>query len=133
MNNEFLKTKLRRVIRRHQWLGLWRKLAVWWAVAALVALAFAGLQHATGWSSPLVFPLLAAVVVAVASGIVIKHFESAPDFRWAAQKVEQAHPELKGVLLALQWNWKPLSGGSQGRASPFFHGARPPGVIRCRA
>jgi hypothetical protein len=108
MNNEFLKTKLRRVIRRHQWLGLWRKLAVWWAVAALVALAFAGLQHATGWSSPLVFPLLAAVVVAVASGIVIKHFESAPDFRWAAQKVEQAHPELKGVLLtAVQQNLAP--------------------------
>jgi hypothetical protein len=108
MNNEFLKTKLRRVIRRHQWLGLWRKLAVWWGVAALVALAFAGLQHATGWSSPLVFPLLAAVVVAVASGIVIKHFESAPDFRWAAQKVEEAHPELKGVLLtAVQQNLAP--------------------------
>ena len=108
MNNEFLKSKLRRVIRRHQWLGLWRKLAGWWAVAALVALGFVGVQQAAGWSSPLVLPLLAAVAVAVAAGIVIKHFESAPDFRWAAQQVENAHPELKGLLLtAVQQNLAP--------------------------
>ncbi|MCX6950669.1 MAG: hypothetical protein NTV51_00535 [Verrucomicrobia bacterium] len=108
MNNEFLKTKLRRVIRRHQWLGLWRKLAVWWFLSALATLVLVWVQHDTGWTSALAFPLLAAVAVAVASGIVIRHFETAPDLRWAAQKIEEAHPELKGVLLtAVQQNLAP--------------------------
>ena len=99
MNNEFLKTKLQRVIRRHQWVGLWRKLAMWWAVAALVGLALVSLQRETGWSSPLALPLLAAFAAAVAAGIAIKHFQSAPDYRWAAKKIEEANPTLKGVLL----------------------------------
>ncbi|MSU68695.1 MAG: hypothetical protein EXS40_09005, partial [Opitutaceae bacterium] len=95
MNNEFLKTKLQRVIRRHQWVGLWRKLAMWWAVAALIGLALVSLQRETGWSSPLALPLLAAFAAAVAVGIAIKHFQSAPDYRWAAQKIEKANPMLK--------------------------------------
>ena len=99
MNNEFLKTKLQRVIRRHQWVGLWRKLAMWWAVSALVGLALVSLQRETGWSSPFALPLLAAIAAAVASGIAIKHFQTAPDYRWAAQKIEEANPALKGVLL----------------------------------
>ena len=31
--------------------------------------------------------------------MAIKHFQSAPDYRWAAQKIEKANPTLKGVLL----------------------------------
>jgi hypothetical protein len=108
MNNEFLKRRLRRVIRRHQWLGLWRKLAIWWGISAVVGLAFVWVQHETGWVSPLLFPLLAAVSIAVASGIALKHFEKAPDYRWAAQKIEAANPELKGLLLtAVQQNILP--------------------------
>ena len=99
MNNEMLKIKLRRVIRRHQWMGLWRKLAAWWLGLALVTLAFVVVQRETGWVSALVFPLLAAVGVAVATGIAIKQFEAAPDYRAIAQKIEDAHPDLKGVLL----------------------------------
>ncbi len=108
MNNDFLKTKLRRVIRRHQWLGLWRKLAVWWVVAAVAGLVLVWVQRETGWISPFAFPVFAAVAVAVASAIAIKHFETAPDFRWAAQKIEDAHPELNGLLLtAVQQNLAP--------------------------
>ncbi len=99
MNNEFLKSKLQRVIRRQQWVGLWRKLAIGWAVSALVGLALGWLQRETGLSSPLALPLLAAVAAAVAAGIAIRHFQSAPDYRWAAQKIEEANPALKGVLL----------------------------------
>ena len=87
MNNEMLKIKLRRVIRRHQWMGLWRKLAAWWLGLALVTLAFVVVQRETGWVSALVFPLLAAVGVAVATGIAIKQFEAAPDYRAIAQKI----------------------------------------------
>jgi len=108
MNNEFLKTKLQRVIWRHQWVGLWRKLALWWAISAVMGLALVWLQREFGWSSPFTLPLLAAVSVAVASGIAIKHFQTAPDYRWAAQKIEEANPTLKGVLLtAVQQNFAP--------------------------
>ncbi len=108
MNNDFLKRRLQRVIRRHQWLGLWRKLAVWWALSALLGVALVYVQRSTGWVSPLALPLLAAVAVAVACGIAIKHFEKAPDYRWAAQQIENAHPELKGLLLtAVQQNILP--------------------------
>ncbi len=108
MNNDFLKIKLRRLIRRHQWLGLWRKLAAWWLLAALAGLALVWVQRETGWVSPFAFPIFAAVAAAVAAGIVIKHFETAPDFRWAAQQIETAHPELKGLLLtAVQQNLAP--------------------------
>ncbi len=99
MNDEFLKTKLRRVIRRHQWLGLWRKLAVCWVAAALVASAVVLIEGATGWGSPFTLPALAAFAVAAASAIALRHFESPPDYRWVARKIEDAHPELNGVLL----------------------------------
>ena len=42
MNDDFLKIRLQRVVRRYQWIGLWRKLAACWALAALIGLALLG-------------------------------------------------------------------------------------------
>ena len=61
MNYDFLLRKLRRVVRRYQWLGLWRKLAACWAGAALVGAGVGGLQRLRGGSSPLVLPALAGL------------------------------------------------------------------------
>lgn len=99
MSDDFLKIKLQRVIRRYQWFSLWRKLAAFWAAAALLAVGVDLLQRELGWSSPHTVPLFAAPMVAIALGLAIKHFQSPPDLRWIAQRIEKAHPELNGVLL----------------------------------
>ncbi len=108
MNHDFLRAKLRRVIRRHQWLGLWRKLALCWAGAAVAAVGVILLEVELGWTSPFALPLVAAAAAAVIAAVAIRHFEAKPDYRWAAQKIEDAYPELKGVLLtAVQQNLTP--------------------------
>lgn len=99
MSDHFLRHRLTRVIRRHQWAELWRKLAVWWSVAAAAVFLCFLIQRRFGWSAPEILPVLAAVSLAVAAGIVIHHFLHEPDLRWVAQQIEKAHPELDGVLL----------------------------------
>ena len=99
MSDDFLKIKLRRVIRRYQWLAFWRKLAACWAAAALGACALVLAQRELGWTSPHTLPLYAAVVVAVVFGVALHHFTREPDVRWVAKKIEAKHPELNGVLL----------------------------------
>lgn len=99
MNNNFLYSRLQRVARRFQWLGLSRKLAVCWAIAALVAVALIWFQRLTGWTSPLILPSLAAVAVTIAVAVAIRHYEIRPDYRWIARKVEDRNPELDGLLL----------------------------------
>jgi hypothetical protein len=99
MNDDFLKNRLQRVVRRYQWLGLWRKLAACWAAAALVALGLAWAQTTLGWSSPLMLPVVAAVTLGVVVTVALFHFVRPPDLRWIARKIEQRHPELNGLLL----------------------------------
>ncbi|MSU22827.1 MAG: hypothetical protein EXS32_03285 [Opitutus sp.] len=99
MNENFLQDRLQRVIRRHQWLGLSRKLALGWAVAAVAGMALLGLERATGWTSTFTLPALAGLATMLVTALTIRHFETTPDHRWAANKIEEAHPELNGVLL----------------------------------
>lgn len=99
MNNDFLKSRLQRVARRFQWIGLWRKLAACWALAALVSLALIGFQRVTGWTSPFLLPAVVALAGTVALAVALRHFERRPDYRWIARKVEANHPELNGLLL----------------------------------
>jgi predicted nuclease with TOPRIM domain len=99
MNDDFLKVKLERVVRRYHRLALWRKLAACWAVAALVGAGLVWLERMTGWSSPFILPGLAALAGAAATALAIRHFEQKPDLRWVARKIEDKYPELKGVLL----------------------------------
>lgn len=108
MNDDFLKSRLRRVIRRYQWLGLWRKLALCWGGAALLAMVLVAIQRSTGWSSPLTLPAIFATAFAVALGLALDHFRAKPDYRWIARRVEERYPELNGVLLtAIQTSLTP--------------------------
>lgn len=99
MNDILLKSRLRQVARRYQWLGLWRKLAAGWAVATLLGVGLVWLQRATGWSSPLTLPLFAAFTGAMVTALAMLHFVQGPDDRWVARKIEDRHPELDGLLL----------------------------------
>ncbi len=99
MMEDFLKSRLGRVIRRHQQVGLWRKLSVCWGVAALVGLTFLYAEALTGWSSSFTLPVLLAVAASVTLGVVVRHAQGRPDERWAARVIEEKHPELGGVLL----------------------------------
>ncbi len=99
MSDDFLKGRLRRVIRRHQWLGLMWKLALCWVVGAIVGGVVIWAERATGWSSPGVLPALAGLAATAVTAIAMLHYAHAPSFRWAAKKIEAAHPELQGVLL----------------------------------
>ncbi len=99
MNDDFLKIRLQRVVRRYQWLAFWRKLAACWAVAALVALGVAWVQRSFGQVSPITLPLIMALAAGAATALLLLHFLKSPDLRWVAQKIENKHPELNGVLL----------------------------------
>lgn len=108
MSDDFLKQRLQRVARRYQWLGLWRKLAVWWALAALVAGGFLLLHRTTGWASPHLVPIGAALAIAAALGIALHHFLKVPNPRWVARQIENKHPELNGILItAVQQSGNP--------------------------
>ena len=96
---DFLIARLRRVIRRHQWLRLARQLAVCWVIAAVVGMGLIWLQQQTGWSAPWTFPLLVALAGSTALTLAIRNARRQPDVRAIARVVEQAYPELRGLLL----------------------------------
>ncbi len=99
MNEEFLKERLRRVIRRQQWLGLMARLAACWAVAAIAGAALIWAERATGWRLPAAVPLLAGLAATAITAVAMLHYARAPDFRSIAAKIERTHPDLQGVLI----------------------------------
>ncbi|HWA10870.1 MAG TPA: hypothetical protein VG838_15630 [Opitutaceae bacterium] len=99
MMEKFLKSRLQPVIRRQQWQAVNWRLAAAWAAVAFVAGAFLLWHRQTGWASPLTMPILAAVGLVAAMMVIARQFERRPDYREIAQKIEQRHPELKGLLL----------------------------------
>src|SRR5687767_12026763 len=99
MNDDFLKTRLQRVVRRYQWLALWRKLAACWAAAALVGVTVAWVQGTFGRVSPLTLPVMVALTLAAVVVIISFHFLKPPNLRWIAGRIEKQHPELNGLLL----------------------------------
>ena len=99
MNDHVLKGRLRRMIRRQRWLGLGWKLALCWALAAAAGGLLIYAQNETGWASSLTLPLLAGLATTLVTAVAIRHYELPPDFRAMAQRIEDAHPELNGLLL----------------------------------
>ena len=100
MSDDFLKSRLRRVIQRYQWLGLWRALAAWWAVATLVTCLLVFLQRRLAWGFSREQLIVALASIAVAIVIAVRlGSRRGPDVRWVAKKIEARHPELDGVLL----------------------------------
>lgn len=99
MNDDFLKVRLQRAAGRSRWLGLFRKLAVCWAVAALVGIVIAWVQGTTGSVSPVMFPLLLALAAGGGVAIVMLHLIQKPDLRQLARRIEAKHPDLDGLLI----------------------------------
>lgn len=99
MMDDFLRTNLRRVIRRHQQVGLWRKLSVCWSAAALAGMGLLYLTARGDGAPAYVLPLLIVAALATSIVIAIRHYRATPDYRWIAQKIEKQHPELGGVLI----------------------------------
>jgi hypothetical protein len=100
MSDDFLKSRLRRVIQRYQWLGLWRALAAWWAIATLITCVLVFLQRRMGWGFSREQLIVALASIAVAIVIAVRlGSRRGPDLRWVAGKIESKHPELDGVLL----------------------------------
>ncbi len=97
--NTFLLERLRRVIRRQQWLRLSYRLAAVWAGAAATGLAVLIVQAQFGWSSPLSFPVLAALAACVATVVGWRSWQQRPDVRAIARMIERAYPDLRGLLL----------------------------------
>ncbi len=99
MSDDFLKGRLRRVARRYQWIGFWRKLSACWALGALVAVGVVLLQRMLGYEIPGAVPILAALTGGVGLWFGVAHLNRKPDYRWVAQRIEKQFPELDGVLL----------------------------------
>lgn len=97
--NDFLKTRLYRVIRRYQWLRLSRQLTLCWMIAAVAVMAFVFLQSRTGWSSRWSVPWVVAVAGIASLAFVLRSRRTRPDMKAAAKRIEEAYPELKGLLL----------------------------------
>ncbi|MEO6568562.1 MAG: hypothetical protein ABIO94_07340 [Opitutaceae bacterium] len=97
--NDFLKSRIYRVIRRQQWLRLSRKLTLCWMIAAVVAMALISVQLRTGWSSASSFPWLIGLVGLTSLALVIHSRRTRPDVNATAKKIEETYPELKGLLL----------------------------------
>ena len=110
MNPVLLTTRLQPVARRRQRLGLWRRLAVVWAVAALIGGALVLIRAASGASLPFALPVVAATALLVALIVTIRHLSRPPATATLADAVEQAHPDLKGLLLTAVQQQAPKGG-----------------------
>lgn len=99
MTDDFLKSRLRRVARRYQWIGFWRKLSACWALGALLTVGLVLLQRALGYEIPGAVPILVALTAGIGAWFGVAHLNRKPDYRWVAQKIEKQFPELDGVLL----------------------------------
>lgn len=83
---------------RHLWvIASW---SVVWTLAAIAAVVALGLNRSVGWYSPWSAWIVTAVaaLAALVAGIIA--MRSARDYRWVAQRVEHAYPELRAELLA---------------------------------
>lgn len=109
--NAFLLERLRRVIRRHQWLRLSYRLAVVWALAAAAGLGVLIVQAQFGWSSLYSFPALAALAAGGAMTVAWRSLRERPDIRTIAHTIETAYPELRGLLLTAVEQLEVADGG----------------------
>lgn len=109
--NAFLIERLRRVIRRHQWLRLSYRLAVVWAMAAAAGLGVLIVQAQFGWSSLYSFPAVAALAAGGAMTVVWRSLRERPDLRTIAHTIETAYPDLRGLLLTAVEQLEAADGG----------------------
>ncbi len=99
MIDRLLKSHLEPLARKSRRWELWRALALCWLALAAIGLGILLLEKLIGWSSPLIFLLLA--VAAVVGGVVTtRGFRTRPvDFQELARQIERENPELHSLLL----------------------------------
>ncbi len=92
--------QLERAARRFRHLRVIASWSLVWTFAAVSALTALALNRSVGWYSPWTATIVAAAaaLVALVAGIIA--MRTARDYRWVAQRVEQAYPELRAELLA---------------------------------
>lgn len=95
-----LLRQLERAAGRFRHLRVIVSWAVVWTLAAITAAIVLAMNQSIGWYSPLAGPIIggAALLVALVAGIMA--LRTARDYRWVAQRVEDAYPELRAALLA---------------------------------
>ncbi|MDB6067515.1 MAG: hypothetical protein JWR26_3723 [Pedosphaera sp.] len=99
MIDQLLQSHLEPVARGYRRSQLWRLLAKCWAATALVGLAAILVRHFSGWSAPLIFPLL-LVASLIAAGVLAYRFrKSPPDYREIVRQIEAENPQLHSLLL----------------------------------
>jgi len=99
MMQSLLHARLQRVARRQRRLRLWRRLAVYWAAAAVAVGTVFLLTRALGLSSPWLFPVLGGAALMGALGFAIRLLRTPADLGAAVAEIERQHPELEGLLL----------------------------------
>jgi hypothetical protein len=99
MIDRLLKSQLEPLARKSRRWELWRALALCWLALAAAGLMVFLLEKLAGWSSPLIFLLLA--VAALAAGVtVLRRFGARPvDCQGLARQIERENPELHALLL----------------------------------
>ena len=98
MMQALLHARLQRVARRQRRLGLWRRLAAYWALAA-GAVGLVALSRGLGLGSPWLFPVLGVGALLGAVAVAIRHWRRPADLSAAVAEIERQQPELAGLLL----------------------------------
>ena len=94
-----LISRLQPAASRHRRLAISWQLAACWSVAAAAGFAFIFVQWWIGWASFFTLPALGSLAIAVGLTLVLRHASISTDYRAVAQRIEQRHPELNGLLL----------------------------------
>jgi hypothetical protein len=110
MMQESLIPRLQPAARRHRWQVLSLQLAACWALAAIAGFGFILVQRQTGWTSFWTLPGLVGLACATCLSLVMRHGSISTDYRAIAQKIEQRHPELNGLLLTAVQQRPPKEG-----------------------
>lgn len=95
-----LLRQLERTAGRFRHLRVIVSWAVVWTLGAIIAAVALAMNQAAGWHTPFASPIIVALAVLAASVAAIMAMRTARDYRWVAQRVEQAYPELRAALLA---------------------------------
>src|SRR5579859_5983099 len=94
-----IREQLERVGQRRRQLALWLALSACWALAAALGLGILMFERRTGWSSVLVWPIL-ALAASVAALLMWRRGRKDPiAWREVACGIEAEHPELAGRLI----------------------------------
>ncbi|MCB9937541.1 MAG: hypothetical protein H6823_04815 [Planctomycetaceae bacterium] len=74
--------------------------SVVWILAAIAAVVALAMNQSVGLYSPFAGPIIGGAAILGALIVGIAAMRTARDYRWVAQRVEDAYPELRAALLA---------------------------------